>query len=56
MVYMNHTSQLFAGSVGLEMGAHGWLNISQNWVSGSIYYVDLVTTRGTHVGDNFIAP
>lgn len=56
MVYMNHTSQFLAGSVGLEMGAHGWLNISQNWVSGSTYYLDLVTTRGTHVRENFVAP
>lgn len=56
MVYMNHTSQFLAGSVGLEMGAHGWLNISQNWVSGSTYYLDLVTTRGAHARDNFVAP
>lgn len=56
MVYMNHTSQFFAGSVRLEIGGHGWLNISQNWVSGSTYYVDIVTTRGTRVGDYFVAP
>jgi len=56
MVYVNHTSQFFVGSVGLEMGAHGWLNISQSWVSGSTYYLDVVTTRGAHVRDNFVAP
>jgi hypothetical protein len=33
-----------------------WFDISQNWISGSIYYVDIVTTRGTHIGDYFKAP
>ena len=55
-VYVNHTSQSFTGPFRLEIGQHAWLNISQNWVSGSVYYVDIVTTRGTHVGDYFEAP
>jgi hypothetical protein len=55
-VYVNHTLQSFAGPFRLEIGEHMWLNISQNWISGSIYYVDIVTTRGTHVGDYFKAP
>jgi hypothetical protein len=55
-VYMNHTSQSFARPLKLEIGEHRWLNISQNWVPSSIYYVDIVTTRGTHVGDHFTAP
>lgn len=56
MVYVNHTSQTFAGPLRLELGEHRWLNISQNWLSGSVYYVDIVTTRGTHVEDYFDAP
>jgi hypothetical protein len=55
-VYVNHTSQPFAGPFRLEIGEHQWLDISQNWVSGSVYYVDIVTKRGTHVGDYFKAP
>jgi len=57
-VYVNHTSQSFAGPFRLEIGEHMWLNIplSQNWISGSIYYVDIVTARGTHIGDYFKAP
>jgi len=55
-VYVNHTLQSFAGPFRLEIGEHMWLNISQNWISGSIYYVDIVTTRGTHIGDYFKAP
>jgi hypothetical protein len=55
-VYVNHTSQYFLTPSGLEIGQGQWLNISDAWVSGSIYYVDIVTTRGTHVGDYFTAP
>jgi hypothetical protein len=55
-VYVNHTSQFFAGPFRLEIGEHMWLNISQNWISDNIYYVDIVTTRGTHIGDYFKAP
>jgi hypothetical protein len=55
-VYVNHTSQTFIGPFRLEIGEHQWLYISQTWVSNSIYYVDIVTTRGTHVGDYFAAP
>jgi hypothetical protein len=56
MVYLNHTSESFVGPVSFDIGEHGWLNISQTWLSGSVYYVDIVTTRGTHVGDYFTAP
>jgi Flp pilus assembly pilin Flp len=55
-VYVNHTSQYFPTPFRLDIGEHEWLNISEVWVSGSLYYVDIVTTRGTHVGDYFTAP
>lgn len=55
-VYVNHTSQSFTSSSNLEIGEHGWLNISYSWVSGSLHYVDIVTTRGTHVGGYYNAP
>jgi hypothetical protein len=55
-VYVNHTSQYFPTPFTLEIGQHQWLNISDSWVSGSLYYADIVTTRGTHVGDYFTAP
>jgi hypothetical protein len=48
-VYVNHTSQPFLPRE-FEMGSHGWLNISFNWSTGNLYFVDIVTTRGTHVG------
>jgi hypothetical protein len=55
-VYVNHISQSFAGPLKLEIGEHRWLNIPLNWVPGSTYYVDIITTRGTHVGGYFTAP
>jgi len=55
-VYVNHTSQPFTKPFGLEIGKHGWLNISYGWLSNSLYYVDVVTTRGTHVGGYHKAP
>jgi len=55
-VYVNHTQQSFAGPFMLEIGQHRWLDVPQNWVSGGIYYVDVVTKRGTHVGHYFTAP
>jgi hypothetical protein len=57
-VYVNHTSKSFIPPLSLEIGEHGWLNIlvSNGWVSGSLYYVDIVTTRGTHVGGYYKAP
>lgn len=55
-VYINHTSQSFTKPVSLEMAQHGWLDISKSWVQGGLYYVDIVTTRGTHVGGYYKAP
>jgi hypothetical protein len=55
-VYVNHTSQSFTLPFSLEIGEHDWLNISYSWVSDSLYYVDIVTSRGTHVGGYYKAP
>ncbi len=55
-VYVNHTSQAFTAPSSLEIGSHGWLNISYGWVSQSLYYIDIVTSRGTHVGGYYKAP
>jgi hypothetical protein len=55
-VYVNHTSQSFNGPFRLEISEHQWLNISQNWVPNSLYYIDVLTTRGTHVAAYYEAP
>jgi hypothetical protein len=56
-VYINHTSQSFNSPFNLEIGAHNWLNVSySSWVSSGIYDVDIVTSRGTHIGGYYEAP
>lgn len=55
-VYVNHTSQPFNVPFDLEIGSHGWLSISCSWSSGDLFYVDIVTNRGTHVGGYYKAP
>jgi hypothetical protein len=55
-VYVNHTSQFCNSPPILEVNAHAWLNISCSWNSGSLYYVDVITSRGTHVGGYYEAP
>jgi len=54
-VYVNHTSQPFISPFKLEIGENGWLNISYGWTSGNLYYVDIITARGTHVADYYRA-
>jgi hypothetical protein len=53
-VYINSTP--FTTSFNLEPSGHGWLNVSFGWISGNVYHVDVVTSRGTHVGDYYKAP
>ena len=55
-VYVNYTSQYFPKPFDLEIGGHGWLNISQTWASTSLLYIDILTTRGTHVAAYFEVP
>lgn len=54
-VYINHTRQ-HSPTLNLEVGEHGWLNVSYNWAEGSLYHLDVVTTRGSHVGGYYKAP
>jgi hypothetical protein len=55
-VYVNHTSESFNSPFSLEIGESQWLNISLNWVPSSLYYIDILTTRGTHVAAYYEAP
>jgi hypothetical protein len=54
-VYINH-SRVDTQPFSLEIGKHGWLNISYSWMPNSLYYIDIVTTRGTHIADYYKAP
>lgn len=55
-VYVNHTSTNFTKPFNLEISENRWLNISRNWLSATVYYIDIVTTRGTHIADYYKAP
>jgi hypothetical protein len=55
-VYVNHTSQSFNAPFNLVIGGDGWLNITCGWSSGNLYYVDIVTNRGTHIASTNRAP
>jgi hypothetical protein len=48
-VYINHTSQSFGSPYRVEIGEHRWLNISRSWEPNDLFYIDVVTTRGTHI-------
>ena len=54
-VYANHTAQIFMKPFGLEVGEGRWLNISITIDSGALYYIDVITTRGTHIADYYKA-
>jgi len=55
-VYINHTSQPFNSPFRLELNGHDWLSIVYSWNSGDLYYIDIVTNRGTHVASYYQAP
>jgi Flp pilus assembly pilin Flp len=55
-VYVNHASQTYTSPFNLAIKESGWLSISISWASGTTYYIDIVTNRGTHVADDYRAP
>jgi len=51
-VYVNYVSESFTPfELGLE--DHGWLNVTYVWDSGSIYHINIVTSRGTQVANYY---
>jgi hypothetical protein len=55
-VYVNHTRVELDVPFRLELNKYGWLNIEYSWSSGELYYVDIVTNRGTHIASYYKAP
>jgi hypothetical protein len=55
-VYINHTSVALDMPFRLELNKHGWFSIAYSWSSGDVYYIDIVTNRGTHVASYYKAP
>ena len=55
-VYVNKVGQAFSAPLRLQLNRHGILSIVFSWNSGSVYYIDIVTSRGTHVASYYLAP
>jgi hypothetical protein len=54
-VYVNHTSQPFDAPFNLEIERRDWLSIVYDWNAGDLYYIDIVTNRGTHIASEYLA-
>jgi len=54
-VYVNFTSQPFTPLM-LEVGVHGWLNVTYNWQADALYNINVVTSRGTKIVDYYRTP
>lgn len=54
-VYVNFTSQPFT-PLTLEVGEHGWLNVTFSWEAEALYHINVVTSRGTKIVDYYKAP
>jgi hypothetical protein len=55
-VYVNHVGQLFNSPFRLGLNEHGWLSVAYSWNSGDVYYIDILTSRGTHIASYYKAP
>jgi len=54
-VYVNHTAQSFT-SLELTEDSGGWLYVTYSWSVNSVYFISVVTTRGTQVEDYYRSP
>jgi hypothetical protein len=55
-VYVNHTAGQFETKpFSLEIGENRWLNVTKTPDPGALYYVDVITARGTHIADYYTA-
>ena len=54
-VYVAYEYQQFNTLV-LEVQEHGWLNITFSWEADTLYHMNLVTSRGTEIGDYHKSP
>ncbi len=55
-VYVNHVGRTFNSPFRLGLNQHAWLTLAYSWVSGDVFYIDIVTTRGLHVAGSYKAP
>lgn len=53
-VYVDYMQQTFT-SIELEPLQHGWTNVTFAWTQNTVYYLKIVTSRGTQVADHYKA-
>jgi len=54
-VYVNSTVQSLT-ALQLEVASHGWLNFTYSWTANRVYYINVVTSRGTQIANYYRAP
>jgi len=47
-VYVNDTSQSFT-ALELNVANRGWLNVTYSWTQGTLYHINIASSRGTQV-------
>ena len=55
-VYVNKVGYLFNSPFNLEINQNDWLTVNFDWISGEVYYIDILTDRGTHIASYYKAP
>jgi E3 ubiquitin-protein ligase DOA10 len=54
-IYVDYATQPFTG-LQLEPLEHGWTNITYAWTPNTVYYLKVITSRGTQVADYYKSP
>jgi len=54
-IYVNYITQPFT-TLELEPLEHGWTNITLTWTPDTVYYLKVITSRGTQVADYYKSP
>ncbi len=54
-IYVNYITQPFT-TLELEPLEHGWTNITSTWTPDTVYYLKVITSRGTQVADYYKSP
>jgi len=55
-IYVNNIGQLFNSPFNLEINENDWLTVDLGWISGEVYYINILTKRGTHIASHYKAP
>lgn len=55
-VYVNHVEQTFHSPFSLKVNEDEWLSTAFEGKTGDVYFIDIVTSRGTHIASSYKAP